>query len=46
MKPPQKITVGVLASKGGQRDCLGDKGKLRISSQSISLGGSLLKVPC
>lgn len=27
-------------------DCLGGKGRLRINSQSISLGGSLLKVPC
>lgn len=46
MKSPQKITVDVLGSKGGRRDCLGDKGKLRINRQSISLGGSLLKVRC
>lgn len=46
VKTPQKIMVGVLGLKGGRRDCLGDKGKLRINSQSISLGGSLLKVPC
>lgn len=45
VKPPQKITVGVLCSKGGRRNCLGDKGKLRINSRSVSLGGSLLKVP-
>lgn len=45
VKPPQNITVGVLGSKGGRRDCLGDKGKLRVNSQSVSLGGSLLKVP-
>lgn len=37
--------MGVLSSKGGQRDCLGDKGKLRVNSQSVSLGGRLLKVP-
>lgn len=36
----------MLGPKGGRRDRLGDKGKRRINSQSISLGGSLLKVPC
>jgi len=43
---PENCSGCAGGSEGSRRDCLGDKGKLRINSQSVSLGGSLREVPC